>query len=102
MSVMADISPLQDSAGEVAEMLRLLANESRLLSLCQLAIEKEVAAGALAAAANLSQSALSQHLARLREEGVVATRREGTTVFYRIADANVRRILNLLKTLYCP
>ena len=83
-------------------MLRLLANENRLLILCQLAVEREMPVGALAEAVGLSQSALSQHLARLREEGLVATRRAGTAVFYRIGDAKVRRILTLLKNLYCP
>jgi DNA-binding transcriptional ArsR family regulator len=97
-----DISRLQDSAGEAAEMLRLLANENRLLILCHLVMEKEITVGDLAAAVGLGQSALSQHLAKMRGEGLVATRREGTAIFYRIADAKVRRILNLLKTLYCP
>ncbi len=102
MQAATDISRLQDSAGEAAEMLRLLANENRLLILCHLAMEKEIAVGGLAAAVALSQSALSQHLAKMREEGLVATRREGTNVFYRIGDAKVRRILTLLKNLYCP
>ncbi|MGE0153010.1 MAG: ArsR/SmtB family transcription factor [Reyranellaceae bacterium] len=102
MQVAADISRLQESAGEAAEMLRLLANENRLLILCQLAMEREMPVGALAAGVGLSQSALSQHLARMRREGLVATRREGTTVFYRIGDTRVRRVLTLLKNLYCP
>ncbi len=102
MQAASDISRLQESAGEAAEMLRLLANENRLLILCLLAMEKEMPVGALAAGVGLSQSALSQHLARMRQEGLVSTRRKGTTVFYRIGDAKVRRILTLLKNLYCP
>jgi DNA-binding transcriptional ArsR family regulator len=50
----------------------------------------------------LSQSALSQHLAKMREEGLVATRREAQTVFYRMADENAARLLMLLKDIYCP
>jgi DNA-binding transcriptional ArsR family regulator len=102
MPAVADISRFQESAAEAADLLRLLANENRLLILCQLAMEKEVAVGGLADRVGLSQSALSQHLARMREEGLLATRRDGTTVFYRIADAKVRRVLTLLKNLYCP
>ena len=56
----------------------------------------------LADAVGLSQSALSQHLAKMREEGLVATRREAQTVFYRIADPNAARLLSLLKNIYCP
>jgi DNA-binding transcriptional ArsR family regulator len=56
----------------------------------------------LAAAVGLSQSALSQHLAKMREEGLVATRRAAQTIFYRITDRKVARILALLKRIYCP
>jgi DNA-binding transcriptional ArsR family regulator len=45
---------------------------------------------------------LSQHLAKMREDGIVATRREAQTIFYRIADKNVARVLALLKNIYCP
>lgn len=102
MQAATDISRLQESAGEAAEMLRLLANENRLLILCQLAMAKEMPVGSLAERLKLGQSALSQHLAKMRQEGLLATRREGTTVFYRIGDAKVRRVLNLLKNIYCP
>jgi len=50
----------------------------------------------------LSQSALSQHLAKMREEGLLATRREAQTVYYRIANADAARLLSLLKNIYCP
>jgi DNA-binding transcriptional ArsR family regulator len=60
-----------------------------------------MAVGDLAAAVGLSQSALSQHLARMREEGLLATRREAQTVFYRIADRNAARLLAVLKDIYC-
>lgn len=97
-----EIAQLEQRVDEAARLLKLLANESRLLILCRLVAEREMPVGALAAAVGLSQSALSQHLAKMREDGLVATRREAQTVFYRIADPNARRVLALLKSIYCP
>jgi DNA-binding transcriptional ArsR family regulator len=97
-----DLAALQEKAGQAARLLRLLANENRLLLLCHLVAQGEMAVGALAEAVGLSQSALSQHLAMLREDGLVATRREAQTVFYRLADPKAARILALLRDLYCP
>ena len=97
-----DMATLERRAAEAAGLLKLLANENRLLILCRLVAAREMAVGELADAVGLSQSALSQHLARMREEGLVATRREAQTVFYRIADPNTRRVLALLKDIYCP
>lgn len=93
---------LAQNAGRAAGLLKLVANEHRLMILCRLGAEREVAVGVLAEAVDLSQSALSQHLARMREEGLVATRREAQTIYYRIADPDVRRLLATLKTIYCP
>jgi DNA-binding transcriptional ArsR family regulator len=98
----ASIAQLERKAGEAARMLRLLANERRLLILCRLVIEKEMPVGDIATAVGLGQSALSQHLARMREDGIVATRREGQTIFYRVADKNIARMLAMLKTTFCP
>jgi DNA-binding transcriptional ArsR family regulator len=97
-----DIALLEDRAVEAAEFLKLLANPQRLLILCQLVVEQEMSVGRLEEAVGLSQSALSQHLAKLRDEGLVATRREAQTIHYRIADKNVQRVLALLKDIYCP
>ena len=97
-----DIEQLERSAGEAANFLKLLANEHRLLILCRLVAEREMSVGKLGEAVGLSQSALSQHLARLREDGIVATRRDAQTVFYRIADKNVARVLTVLKSIFCP
>ena len=58
--------------------------------------------GELADEVGLSQSALSQHLAKMREEGLLGTRREAQSVFYHIADPNAARVLGLLKSIYCP
>lgn len=96
------IAALERKAAEAAGLLKLLANENRLLILCRLALNKEMSVNDLADAVDLSQSALSQHLAKMREEGLLATRREAQTVFYHIADPNAARLLALLKSIYCP
>ena len=96
------IAELEHKAAEAAGLLKLLANENRLLILCRLVAAGEMSVGALADAVELSQSALSQHLAKMREDGLVATRREAQTVFYHIADPNAARLLALLKNIYCP
>lgn len=89
-------------AGEAAGLLKALANECRLLVLCHLQASGELSSGALAARVGLSQSALSQHLAKLREEGLVATRKEAQAVFYRLCDPKVEQLLALLHDLFCP
>lgn len=96
------MAELERKAAEAAGLLKLLANENRLLILCRLALKGEMPVNDIAEAVGLSQSALSQHLAKMREEGLVATRREAQTVFYRIADQNAARLLMLLKDIYCP
>jgi len=98
----ADLAKLQEKAAEAARLLRLLGNENRLLLLCMLAIEGEMPVGAMAEALGLSQPALSQHLALLREDGLVATRREAQSIHYRIADPKAARVLDVLRDIYCP
>lgn len=95
------LEQFQVNAGEAARLLRALSNEKRLMVLCQLG-DGELSVGELLPAVGLSQSALSQHLARLREEGLVDTRREGTTIFYRIADPAVLKVIAVLAEIYCP
>jgi ArsR family transcriptional regulator, virulence genes transcriptional regulator len=92
---------MEARAAEAAALLRLLANERRLLVLCTLITEGEANVGRLAERVGLSQPAMSQHLARLREDGLVATRRTGTTIHYRIADARVATIIACLKDTFC-
>lgn len=96
-----DLTLFEDSAGRAATLLRSLANERRLMILCQL-VDGEMSVGALQERIGLSQSALSQHLALLREEGIVATRRERQSIFYRIADPAALRVLETLAELFCP
>lgn len=98
----ADLARLEEKAAEAARLLRLLGNEKRLLVLCHMAAEGEMSVGALAEVVDLSQPALSQHLALLRDEGLVATRKESQAVFYRLADPKAARVLTLLRDLYCP
>ena len=96
-----DVTVFQEKAANAAKLLRSMSNEHRLMILCRLgAGERSV--GDLGAEFNLSQSALSQHLAVLREEGLVATRREGQTVFYRNADPAAIRVIETLAAVYCP
>lgn len=92
---------LKAKAGQVADLLRAIANHRRLLILCRLVEIGESTVGQLAEDVELSQSALSQHLARLREEGLVAFRRDSQTLWYRIADSRVEELLGTLHRLYC-
>jgi DNA-binding transcriptional ArsR family regulator len=81
--------------------LKLLGNERRLLILCYLMTRGEMNVGEIVDAVGLSQSALSQHLALLREDGLVTYRRESQTLHYRVSDPRAGRILKLLKEIYC-
>jgi DNA-binding transcriptional ArsR family regulator len=97
----ADMRRLSRQAASAARLLTLLGNERRLLILCFLAVHGEMKVGKLAEAVGLGKSALSQHLARLREDGLVAFRRDSQTLYYRIADPRAARVLTLLKEIYC-
>ncbi len=93
---------LATKAGDAARLLKLLSNERRLLVLCHLASAEEMTVGDLGNLVGLSQSALSQHLALMREDGLVTCRREGVTMLYRIADPIAESLMHTLKNLYCP
>lgn len=95
-----DPMELEGRAAEAEAFLRSLASRHRLMILCRL-IEGEVSVGELARCLGLTQSNLSRHLALLREEGLVATRREGVVIHYRIASGRVRPILGELYRLFC-
>ena len=96
-----EIGELEGKAGIIADRLRALGHDARLLVLCRLARDGEVTAGALTGIGGLSQSALSQHLARMREEGIVSYRRDGQTLWYRIADDKIEQLMGVLFELYC-
>ena len=95
-------SEFEARAAVAAQFLKLLANEHRLLVLCYLLTTREASVSALVEEVGLSQSALSQHLARLREDGLVTFRRESQTLFYRVCDQRAERILAVLKDVFCP
>ena len=95
-----DIAALEKRADHVAGRLSLLSNARRLLILCQLA-DGEMSVGALQSSLGLSQSALSQHLSKLRTAGMVATRREAQTIHYRIAEAEVQALMAALYETFC-
>ena|ERR1700687_5669527 len=92
---------LAKQATDVSRVMNLLGNENRLLILCYLMMHKEMKVGDIVDAVKLSQSALSQHLTKLREDGLVEFRRESQTLYYRIADPRVTKLIKLLKKLYC-
>lgn len=94
-----DPRALEARASEAARLLKLLANDHRLVILCRLS-EREMAVSELLHHVSLAQSALSQHLAKLRAEGLVATRRDGQMIFYRLASANAARLVGALCDLY--
>jgi len=96
-----DIEALEGKAEKVAAILRAVANARRLIILCRLVEWGEATPTALAAAAGLSQPALSQHLAKMRAEGLVAYRRESQTLWYRIADPRVERLFAVLHREFC-
>lgn len=95
-----DPNQLQRRAQEASELLKALANARRLMILCQL-LEGEKSVGELVRRIGLSQSALSQHLARLRRDRLVSTRRSAQTIYYAIAGAEARAVLQTLHSLYC-
>jgi DNA-binding transcriptional ArsR family regulator len=97
----ASLKKLAKQAGEAAQLLKLLGHEKRLLVLCFLAARGEMTVGELVGVAKLSQSALSQHLAKLRADGVVEFRRTSQTLHYRVVDQRALRVLQLLKEIYC-
>jgi DNA-binding transcriptional ArsR family regulator len=93
------LSDLEASAQSAARLLKLLASEQRLLLLCRL-IEGEASVGDLAEHAKLAHSAASQHLGKMRAEGLVATRREAQTIYYRLDDPAAVRVLDTLCDIY--
>jgi len=94
------LAALQMQAAEASALLSTMANAKRLLVLCNL-LEGESSAGELAAAIGLSSAATSQHLGKMRALKLVATRRDGQTIHYRLASREVRAVLKVLYRLYC-
>lgn len=96
-----DPDVFEAAAIQAAALMRSLSNEKRLMILCRLS-GGEAAVGDMRKDFNLSQSAFSQHLAVLRDQDLVKTRREGQTIYYSIADPAVLQVIETLASIYCP
>ncbi|CAA7623989.1 putative DNA-binding transcriptional regulator (modular protein) [Magnetospirillum sp. LM-5] len=99
-SVDMELEKLQDSARRASTLLKAMSNEHRLMILCQL-LHGEKSVGELERLIGLSQSALSQHLARLRRDNLVQTRRQAQTIHYSLAGHEASAVINTLYGLYC-
>lgn len=97
-----ELQEFEAKASEVSAILKAVANERRLMLLCRLLEFGESNVGALADAVGLSQSALSQHLTALKDQGIVDYRRESQTLWYRICDPRIVALFPTLQGLFCP
>ena len=95
-----NVNEMRKNVESSAAFLKLLSNPTRLLVLCNL-IESERCVGDLERDLDISQSALSQHLSKMRDEGIVKSEKQGQHVFYSISDSNVVDIINVLYKLFC-
>ncbi|MGH1456022.1 MAG: ArsR/SmtB family transcription factor [Alphaproteobacteria bacterium] len=96
-----DINEIECNIGLASALLKALSNEKRLLIVCALH-KGEKSVGELEEIVELSQSALSQHLARLRKDGLVTTRREAQSIYYSLCDEAANEVLRCLYDIYCP
>lgn len=96
-----DIDKMQQQADYAVVLLKALANERRLFILCHLLNEGEMCVGEMNKKLGLSQSALSQHLAWLRKDKLVCTRKEAQTVFYSLKSDEVKELIQVLNNMYC-
>lgn len=96
-----DAAAMKKNAREAVSLIKGLANENRLMVMCALC-SGELSVGELNAKIDLSQSALSQHLAVLRQQGLVQTRREGQTIYYSLRDSAALRVIQALHDEFCP
>ncbi len=101
MTGLLDAEAFEANALAVADTLRAIANQRRLQILCVLIETDEMTVSAIVARIGISQSAVSQHLARMRDERLVTFRRDGQALFYRIADPRIRDLIAELYRLYC-
>lgn len=95
-----DLDKMHSSAADVSDLLKLLGHPDRLMVLCQLKFGEQ-SVGELSRNLGVKQSPLSQHLARMRHEGVVTSRREAQTMYYSITDAKIAQVIGVLYDLYC-
>ncbi len=97
----SDLEQLAEHAQEASALLKQLSNQHRLMILCSL-IDGELSVTELNSRTNLSQSALSQHLASLRSAELVQTRREAQTIYYQLQGNEAIQVIKVLKSIYCP
>ena len=95
-----DLDKMQESAKTASELLKLLGHPDRLMVLCQLKTGEQ-SVGQLSESVGIKQSALSQHLARMRHLGVVDSRRDAQTIYYSISGEKVTKVVSLMYELYC-
>jgi DNA-binding transcriptional ArsR family regulator len=100
MNIKIDVKQMQSAAGEASDLLKALANPHRLMILCQLS-EGERSVGELAAFLGIRDSTVSQHLAILRRDDLVDSRRDGQTIYYSISSAPARELVEVLYRSYC-
>ncbi len=101
MAEAASLDTMRAEAERASSLMKTLGHPGRLMVLCHLA-DHEMSVGEIADSLQMSQSALSQHLARMRAEGLVETRRQSQTVYYRLADGDARQVIESLYRIYCP
>jgi DNA-binding transcriptional ArsR family regulator len=95
-----DLHQMAESAGRASRLMKTLGHKDRLMILCQLA-DGEKSVGQIADLLEIPQSPLSQHLSRMRKEGLVDTRRQAQTIYYSLKSGEASRIVNLLYDLFC-
>jgi|TARA_R110000868_G_scaffold141309_2_gene357824 DNA-binding transcriptional ArsR family regulator len=95
-----DLDQIKANASEAESFLKMLANKNRLMILCSL-VDKECSVTELNQSIPLTQSALSQHLAALRKEGMVSTRRQAQTIYYSVTDVRVKQIIEKMYEFFC-
>jgi DNA-binding transcriptional ArsR family regulator len=91
---------LMEGAQKASDLLKAISNKHRLLVLCLLIEKEEMTVGEIQQRISLSQSSLSQHLAKMREEGLVTYRRESQTLYYRIENPDIVKVIALLKSIF--
>lgn len=92
---------MEEKAKKIAELLKVLANENRLLILCELIEEPKTVSRLAEKISNITQSALSQHLALLKAHGILDFSKSGQSITYSIADARVEKVIYVIKKYYC-
>lgn len=102
MTTNQDLQALLASADTASKLLKAMSNSHRLLILCMLVDSPGTGAGELATITGLSPSATSQHLARMRDEGLIENTRDGQRINYFIKNTAVQEIISTLKAIYCP